>query len=462
MKGPYVSYGMVLRRWLAAAALAGASVGATADTLTKDTAGGYRLSVGTGSAATINLASPGTAPNLPAVVPAGTPATRQVGPAAGGVGNTMTIPAGQATGTASGSPQVHGRTTVPIPKANRGVVIDVKAKIVKPSAAKALAKFAMKNIPIISNAYAIGELLQDLGVTKNANGELEHAGSAGLEYHPGSGWPFSGWYSSQSAMCAAIQGYFATYVLEFCTVGSYYLGPTNAESTGWRVYEAGYSPYGGSVTTRTAPPTPNVLDESELEGLLNADSLTSDKAQRAITDAINSGESIETETPTVTGPASVPGATTTKSEVGPAGTTTSTTNTTHNVTYEGNKINFTTVNITNVTHPNGTTTTTTETKEEEPEDPCAINPDSIACKDLDVPDGEVPKKTENITFSVEASPFGAGACPANPTWSDSLGAHTINLAPYCSIVVSVVRPVVLAFAALAALMICMAAVKGGD
>lgn len=85
---------------------------------------------------------------------------------------------------------------------------------------------------------------------------------------------------------------------------------------------------------------------------------------------------------------------------------------------------------------------------------CERYPDILACQkpDLDTPEDEVPKTERQISFTPE-SLFGGGTCPANPGWSDALGNHELNLVPVCDILASVVRPLVLAMAALAALFI---------
>jgi len=92
----------------------------------------------------------------------------------------------------------------------------------------------------------------------------------------------------------------------------------------------------------------------------------------------------------------------------------------------------------------------------EPTEPglCDKYPDILACQkpELDTPEDDIPKSDKNISFTPE-SLFGGGSCPANPGWSDALGNHELDLQPVCDITSSVVRPLVLAMAALAALFI---------
>lgn len=150
--------------------------------------------------------------------------------------------------------------------------------------------------------------------------------------------------------------------------------------------------------------------------------------------------------------------------------TKTTTITTPEIVYENEKMivkpKTTTTTTTKTTDPDGGVTETTdkETTETKPEpetegDLCKLHPDIVACQKLDTPEGEIPKGEKAVTFETESLGLGGGACPPNPQWNDFLGAHTINLAPYCNIISTVVKPLVLAFAALAALMIAMQGIK---
>lgn len=110
--------------------------------------------------------------------------------------------------------------------------------------------------------------------------------------------------------------------------------------------------------------------------------------------------------PSVTGPSSVPGPTTTTT--GPAGTTV--TNVTNNYNYDNDTITVT--QTTTVNHPNGDVETTVTEDVPQPSE-CEKNPDTLGCTQLDEVDpGEIPKDTENITFQAE-DVFGGGQCPAN-------------------------------------------------
>lgn len=110
--------------------------------------------------------------------------------------------------------------------------------------------------------------------------------------------------------------------------------------------------------------------------------------------------------------------------------------------------------------PKVSTSTTTDTtpdakaKEgEEAEGLCKLFPKIAACATLDTPDGEVPELERTITYSAENLGLGGGSCPAPFTWTDSLGNHQLDLAPWCDKVEGVIRPLVLLMAMLAAFFI---------
>lgn len=141
----------------------------------------------------------------------------------------------------------------------------------------------------------------------------------------------------------------------------------------------------------------------------------------------------------INGPASVKGKSTTATEgvqlvpgtttVAPPGTPpsqtqpgtkTTTTTATHPITYSGSNVSYSTVNntTTNITN-NTTNVTTTETKTEEVKDDkepdqCQKHPNSIGCKeiDFDTPEGEIPRKKIDVSWSPVDLGLGGGSCPA--------------------------------------------------
>ena len=176
---------------------------------------------------------------------------------------------------------------------------------------------------------------------------------------------------------------------------------------------------------------------------------------------------VEFNPPTVTGPASTPGKTsTTTSSTG----TTTTSTTTHNHTYDGATVNTSNVTVTNVTNNAGdtTTTTTTETpvKEEPTPDQCEKNPDSIGCSEFGTPE---PQQLTQKSIAVQLTPvtFASSAtCPANVSASFTVMGRSFSpsfsYAPICAAATDYIRPVMLLLALAASAFIFVGGLKSGS
>lgn len=141
---------------------------------------------------------------------------------------------------------------------------------------------------------------------------------------------------------------------------------------------------------------------------------------------------------TVSGPSSVSGASTkttdsvkllpgTNVEAPPGttqtdpGTKTTTTTKTHPISYSGPDVKYGTLtnNVTNITNNVTNVTTTEATKTEEKQDDnepdlCEKHPNTIGCKeiDFDTPEGEIPRKQIDVSWSPVDLGLGGGSCPA--------------------------------------------------
>ncbi len=120
----------------------------------------------------------------------------------------------------------------------------------------------------------------------------------------------------------------------------------------------------------------------------------------------------------------------------------------------------------NTGQPVTTQTISTEQKEaekpkEDAVDPCIEHPKRNGCREdeFDTPDGEIPKTTKTITYIAESLGFGAGSCPANVTQTMH-GMTTpitlVNWADNCDKITTYAKPMILAMATFAALMIIFA------
>ena len=128
------------------------------------------------------------------------------------------------------------------------------------------------------------------------------------------------------------------------------------------------------------------------------------------------------------------------------------------------------VDTTPVNRPTGSPQGTTEPVPDSPTEPstdtpredgkedrdfCDKNPNALACLELDTPEGEIPKGTFNVTYSVENS-WGNGSCPADKY--ATLAGKSIKVydwAQTCDYVATYVRPILLLLCALGALFIVM-------
>lgn len=112
--------------------------------------------------------------------------------------------------------------------------------------------------------------------------------------------------------------------------------------------------------------------------------------------------------------------------------------------------------------PTGATDPTTEPSTDTPRedgkedrDFCDKHPESLACTELDTPEGEIPKSTFEVSYSIENS-WGSGSCPADKY--ATLAGKSVKVydwAQTCDYVATYVRPILLVLCALGALFIVM-------
>ena len=112
--------------------------------------------------------------------------------------------------------------------------------------------------------------------------------------------------------------------------------------------------------------------------------------------------------------------------------------------------------------PTGATDPTTEPSTDTPRedgkenrDFCDKYPESLACTELDTPEGEIPKSTFEVSYSIENS-WGSGSCPADKY--ATLAGKSVKVydwAQTCNYVATYVRPILLVLCALGALFIVM-------
>jgi hypothetical protein len=224
------------------------------------------------------------------------------------------------------------------------------------------------------------------------------------------------------------------YVLSRASLGEVWCFDSNGSKS--------VKPTGGLCPSGTFSPLP----EATFAERLNNAPITADTLRRALEEVLKAGGSInDTGSHSVSGPASVPGETTTRTTTAANGTTQVTTvNNTYNYNYAGNTI---TITKSEVTHkPDGSTETVT-TNTPGVADLCQSYPDSAACTKLGTPtDSELPTDTKTLTLT--PVDFGsASGCPA-PFQFDVFG-HTqeFTFDGACQTATDWFRPLVLAIAA---------------
>lgn len=358
--------------------------------------------------------------------------------------------------------------------------------------------------PLLLGA-ALSELAS-LACTRLAGGTMTNTGSTGWEecnmvsqnqvqYRgPAVNNSYTAWFSSPGAACQASSDNFRANQLagnpawsgimsNFITNnGSWYGCTVRSNFPGSTTYSIHYN--NSLIQTQNAsvlvqdgwkPATDAVVEPKIIDKLTQwsqADyTYGTNKSLSALDEIINSGNSVQVNTVTATGQNTIVGSpvTTTTTETAPDGSTvtkteTKTTTNTYTPTATGSNVSVTHTQVTNTqtsstnnTTNQTTTTNSTSTNNEPPptEDMCKANPQIAACAKLDTPTEDVPKRTENLSYVAENLGFGGGSCPAPIGWSDSLGSHSIDLAPLCDKLTGVVRPLVIAFALLAAVFIVM-------
>jgi hypothetical protein len=335
-----------------------------------------------------------------------------------------------------------------------GTVVNVAGQMAKADVAKGIGR-AMLAVGRLSWPIALLELATHLDFSVNpTTGDLTKSGGETFTVLLAGVGPLPG--SSKLAACANV----ATYQDSIAVGGAHYeMNPASDATTCYINYKPSSDPgtwtftaYSYSGATGGAP---IVATTQELADAIASESgwPSSAPLAKAAVEAIKLGQPIPITPTTVTGPASTVG--TPKVTNHPDGKVTTTT-VTNNYSYVGPVVNNTTTTVNATYNPATDTTETTTTEEAAPEpqkDPCAENPDSAGCAKLDIPEGEVPKKTVEVAFAPDDLGWGAGQCPPPFVFTTMLGTNEIDLAPYCDIVTSVVKPVVLLICAFMAFMI---------
>lgn len=229
--------------------------------------------------------------------------------------------------------------------------------------------------------------------------------------------------------------------------------PVRICSAGWPGNACQFWQKGGTTTTEQVP-----TDEASLEAAIAAalqaqPSLAGQVLDRALEDS-QARAQLAADPLGITGPSTVDGGSTTSTRVDTAGTTTIQTQTTYNLSYQGDTVNLTQTQVETVTDPANNVTTTTTTTDaptgdapppDEPPDLCAENPDASGCAPFGTPEPPTPLPEEDRTVSFAPEMSAAGACPAPQAFSIAGQSFQLTYDGACEFAQGI-RPVVLAVA----------------
>jgi hypothetical protein len=261
---------------------------------------------------------------------------------------------------------------------------------------------------------------------------------------------YSPWFTTRSATCDWLVGALRSTNPSYPFVVYPYASNTNPSGVCNWTAVAGYPNTRSWEFQSVAPSSSSQVASTPAELSAAIGSKTNWAPDSKITQLLeqivkNTNQSIPLQIPTITGPTSIVDTPTVQTK--PDGSTTTTSRTT-NFGYVGPTA--TASDIVQITDRSptgvvtGTTTTTAPTYTGEQE----------AKNSYDIPVDEIPKTTKTITYSAENLGFAGGSCPANV--NQVLAGKTVKIVDWtsnCSYVTTYAKPMILALAIFAALMI---------
>lgn len=336
------------------------------------------------------------------------------------------------------------------------VPITVKQTLPKASVAAAVGRFARSVAASwtgpIGTAFAVWNLAQELGftVTPQSDGAGVDFGLNGYLWNGNSGGsvgqPCHGMVGPlEAGRCAlTVQHSQPLSQWDSCTVN---VTSATTATTTCRFIPSGSMLTAGS-TRGSAVTNPSSVDAFETAVAAKSDYVPASTAlPGAVRDALRAGEAIAPSGVEVTGPSSSPGPQSSKVDAVSGNTTV--TNVTNNYSYAGDHVTVTqTTNIVTTAPGGGVVASTSETAQPEEKE-----------QNLDVPGDTVPKRDVSVSFASVDVGFGAGACPADIPVNLSSGSYVIEFDAVCAHATGIIRPLVVAIAAIMALFI---AVPRGD
>lgn len=382
---------------------------------------------------------------------------------------------------------------VPIQGPAGNLPVTVTRTVSASAVAAGLARVAVKAVPAIALTSAALDLLKGAGVRIGPNGvELDNGVEStlvdDLSYQVSNG-PIAG---TMAQACSA-------YAQAFNSLTSGYRG----DNIVWEPYGidpvvvsqgSGYlckvylvDPFNGSRTLHRNEPVVTYKTQKQscgtgiarLDGLcetgvyypatesqvLSALDRLSQKVDASVSlrALIDSGGYADSSPLSITGPSSQVGDSITTNTTGPSGQVSTTVTPTYNYTYNGDTVTYNIVNntVTNKTDIDGKTTTETTTTVKPPDKGmCDLYPDSLACMKPGDPPTDPAPTPKSVPISIEPMAFpGQGACPPPITFSVFGASYAFEWTPFCDVLTTWVRPLVLVMSIAAAAMIFVGGLK---
>ena len=304
------------------------------------------------------------------------------------------------------------------------VPVSVAGNVPMASAVGAIGRFLGKVIPVVSVGVGIYDLAKELGftATKGSAGTVFQNDTPSIK--PGVMYGGYGACSNPSTNCTQIAG----------GQPSGLIGPEGAPTACWvGTTSAIFYPYACTYTVGTSQ---TATVQQVLDAIAAKTDWSSTSAlPRVISDAINSGEQVQVEPKTITGPATSPGVSSVTKDA--VANTTTTATTTNNYQYAGNTVtttqvtnNITTNNTTGAV-TNNTSTTTTPKADAPTKSECEIHPTTIGCSEFGTPTSDT-LKAKTFAVSIVADSFASSsACPAPLSFNVRAATYAVSYQPLC-------------------------------
>lgn len=253
------------------------------------------------------------------------------------------------------------------------------------------------------------------------------------------------------------------------------VGTYNPSDSFCRVYDSGGGYRNGVITTQYGTTTVEVPDgmedatNEEVEDKLTAklDQICMDPVDHTycsgvLKELVEQGATPVVDVEPLEGPATVPGGEATSTTTNPDGSKIKKTEQKQfNCTYSDNKVTctVTTTTTTEIFDENGDKTgeETTSDEDEDTRTKCERDKNAVGCDgEFDVPEGEIPRETKELTYEAEDLGLGSGTCPSDVTLVvQGRSFNVFSYSPGCQLLNNYVKPVVLVISTIIAFFILM-------